>query len=99
MKPFRPSAAFQAYYDAVMAAANAPITPGLGPVVIPMPVLIDLRERAFATLKLAPIIPTINAYRASVPPLGGPPVFPLTPEQQAAQAAELQWQQASASAP
>lgn len=69
MKPFQPSVAFLRYYEAVMAVALAPITPGLAHANVPMPDLIDIRERTFATTKLAPIIDTVNTYRDSVPAL------------------------------
>lgn len=70
MRPFRPSPAFEGYYNAVMALVNAPITPGLPPASIAMPALTDPEEHAFALTQLAPLIATVNTYRASVPVLG-----------------------------
>lgn len=70
MNVFRPSAAFQSYYQQVMALVAAPITPGLPHASIPMPNLPDFRERTFATTKLAPLVDLVNTYRDSVPPIG-----------------------------
>ncbi len=70
MKPFQPSVAFLRYYEEVMAVVLAPISPGMGHSSVPMPNLPDIRERAFATTKLAPLIDQVNLYRDSVPALG-----------------------------
>jgi hypothetical protein len=67
MRRFTPSAAFTTYYTQVLTLARAPITPGMGPASIPLPVLSDPEERAFAETTLAPLVAQVNIYRASVP--------------------------------
>lgn len=105
MKIFRPSAAFQAFFDAVIAAAEAPVTPGsYNPTV---PTFADPREQAFVIQQLLPLITQINVMKASVTPSTAPS---MTLGQAAAAAAtgdpaaqqiydQLLWQQASAGAP
>jgi phosphoribosylamine-glycine ligase len=76
MKPFTPSPAFRAYYDAVMAAVNGPMTPGMGSALLPTPTLTDSSEQAFVNTQLVPLLNALNAYRAALTP--PPPVYDPT---------------------
>lgn len=110
MRRFRPSATFISYYNAVIAAANGPITPGMGHLDMPIPAGLSDEERSFAETKLAALIAAINTYRDSVPAIGATSPYSGTIDQVAAMAAsgdpaaqqvyeQMLWQQASSSAP
>jgi hypothetical protein len=64
MKVFQPSAAFQQFFDAVIAAAEAPVTAGRYTPTIPT--LADPHEQAFVQQVLVPLIGDINRMKASV---------------------------------
>ena len=89
MRTFQPSPEFRAFFDQVIAAAEAPVTAGSFSLTVPT--FASPEEQAFVQAKLVPLIGAIDTYRRSViPPAVGP--APMTEEQ-------MLWMQASSGAP
>lgn len=73
MRVFEPSAAFIAFFDSVIATAEAPVTPGTYAPALPQ--LANSEEAAFVQDRLVPLITQINRMKASVTPA---PVSPMS---------------------
>lgn len=64
MIPFTPSSGFVAFFNQIIAAAEAPVTPGsYNPAVPTFP---DAQEQAFVQVVLVPMIANINRMKQSV---------------------------------
>jgi len=66
MNIFRPSPAFQAFFNAVIATGEGAVTPGIYAPAIPT--FSNPRETFFTERVLVPFIATINLMKASVAP-------------------------------
>lgn len=104
MRAFQPSPAFVAFFNQMIAAAEAPVTPGSFTVTIPT--FADPQEQAFANTILLGLAQQIDAMRKSITPTTtamtiGQAAAAAESGDAAAQALyeQMLWQQASSNAP
>lgn len=77
MRVFNPSAAFVAFFNQVIAAAEAPVTAGSYMPVIPT--FTDQEEDSFVQVHLVPLIRQVDTMRRSVSPAPAPNPYALDP--------------------
>jgi hypothetical protein len=72
MKAFQPSPAFQAFFEALMAQANAPTTSSTGNLTVP--VLTDPHEQAFMETQCLPLLNALRTFAGT--PISAPAPTP-----------------------